>query len=271
MKINKIYKYSDITLLMEINTILYIIISVLIVSAVSLIGVITLSIKVKNLNKILLYLVSFSVGALFGDVFIHLLPEAFAETTNATLVGIYVLVGILFSFGVEKFIHWRHCHTLEGHGVKGHHHSFAYMSLVGDSVHNFIDGLIIAGAYFVSIPVGIATTIAVIMHEIPQEIGDFGILLHGGFSRGKALFFNFITGLTAVAGALLGILLSSTESLVLFLIPFAAGNLIYIAGSDLIPQLHTDSCDDRTIKKSASQTVMIILGILVMMAMILFE
>ncbi len=256
---------------MDFNIVLYIIISVLIVSAVSLIGIITLSIKAKNLNKILLYLVSFSVGALFGDVFIHLLPEAFAGTANHTLIGIYVLAGILFSFAVEKYIHWRHCHTPEGHGNHGHHHSFAYMSLVGDSVHNFIDGLIIAGSYFVSIPVGIATTIAVILHEIPQEIGDFGILLHGGFSRGKALFFNFITALTAVVGAIIGIILSNTESLMLFLIPFAAGNLIYIAGSDLIPQLHSDSCEEKTIHKSASQTLIIILGILVMMSMLLLE
>lgn len=256
---------------MDLTIIVYIISSVLIVSAVSFVGALTLFFKTKNINQILLYLVSFSVGALFGDVFIHLLPEAFIDTANHTLVGIYALVGILFSFSVEKFIHWRHCHTLEGHGGNGNHHAFAYMSLVGDSVHNFIDGLIIAGAYFVSIPVGIATTVAVIMHEIPQEIGDFGILLHGGFSKGKALFFNFITALTAVAGAILGILLSNTESLVIFLIPFAAGNLIYIAGSDLIPQLHTDSCDEKTIHKSASQTAIIILGILVMMSMLLLE
>ncbi|MGV8172289.1 MAG: ZIP family metal transporter [Candidatus Woesearchaeota archaeon] len=257
---------------MDWNTMLYIIASVILVSITSLIGILTFVIKTKNLDNILIYLVSFSVGALFGDVFIHLLPEAFNDSSSGTLVGLYVLCGILFSFAVEKFIHWRHCHTPEG---KHHHHSFAYMSLVGDSVHNFIDGLIIAGAYFVSIPVGIATTVAVVLHEIPQELGDFGILIHGGFSKGKALLFNFLTALTAIVGAIIGILMSSTESLMLFLIPFAAGNLIYIAGSDLIPQLHdSSSCEDeghRLIRNSASQVVIIILGILVMMTLLLLE
>ncbi len=255
---------------MDWNIILYVILSVILVSITAFVGIFTFMIRNKNLEKILIYLVSFSVGALFGDVFIHLLPEAFEEASNHALIGIYVLVGILFSFVVEKFIHWRHCHIPEG---KHHHHSFAYMSLVGDSVHNFIDGLIIAGAYFVSIPVGIATTIAVLLHEIPQELGDFGILMHGGFSKGKALFFNFLTALTAIAGAILGIIMSGTESLMLFLVPFAAGNLIYIAGSDLIPQLHgSSSCDDhRLLYRSASQILMIILGIMVMMGMLLLE
>jgi zinc and cadmium transporter len=259
---------------MEWNILAYIIVSVIAVSAVSLVGIFTFLFNNKKIDNILLYLVSFSVGAMFGDVFIHLLPNAFDGTSNHTLIGIYVLTGILFSFAVEKFIHWRHCHTPES---KHHHHSFAYVSLVGDSVHNFIDGLIIAGAYFVSIPVGIATTIAVILHEIPQEIGDFGILLHGGFSRGKALFFNFITALTAVIGAIIGIIMSNTESLMIFLIPFAAGNLIYIAGSDLIPQLHDDSsCDEikdrkKVLRQGALQIIMIILGILIMMSMLLLE
>jgi zinc and cadmium transporter len=268
MKINKIYKGYHITSVMEWNIIMYILVSVILVSITSLIGIFTFLLHNKKLDNILLYLVSFSVGALFGDVFIHLLPEAFEGTNNSTLIGIYVLTGILFSFAVEKFIHWRHCHTPED---RHHHHAFAYMSLVGDSVHNFIDGLIIAGAYFVSIPVGIATTIAVILHEIPQEIGDFGILIHGGFSKGKALFFNFITALTAVVGAIIGIILSSTESLMIFLIPFAAGNLIYIAGSDLIPQLHNNTCEEKTIRKSTSQIMIMILGILIMMCMLLLE
>jgi len=249
-------------------TILYILVSVLLVSIVSLIGIFTFIIRSKNLEKILLYMISFSVGALFGDVFIHLLPEAFNGTTNMTVIGIYILIGILFSFAVEKFIHWRHCHVPD---QKGHHHSFAYMSLVGDSVHNFIDGLIIAGAYIVSIPVGIATTIAVVLHEIPQEIGDFGVLLHGGFSKSRALFFNFLTALTAIVGALIGFLMSGSAELLVFIVPFAAGNLIYIAGTDLIPQLHGDSCENITFGKSVGQLLFVILGILVMMSMLLLE
>jgi zinc and cadmium transporter len=255
---------------MEWSIVAYIIASVVLVSLMSLVGILTFIIKSKNINKIIPYLVSFSVGALFGDVFIHLLPEAFESASDATLVGIYVLAGILFSFAIEKFIHWRHCHTPES---SEHHHSFAYMSLVGDSFHNFIDGLVIAGAFFVNIPVGIATTIAVLLHEIPQEFGDFAILIHGGFSKGKALLFNFLTALTSILGAVIGIILGSSEHLMMFLIPFAAGNLIYIAGSDLIPQLHSDSntCDDKVMHRSAIQIIMIMLGIAVMISLVLLE
>jgi zinc and cadmium transporter len=218
----------------------------------------------KNVEKILLYLVSFSVGALLGDAFIHLIPESFEEL-EPFLVGVYVLSGILFSFVIEKFIHWRHCHIKTS---KMHPHRFVYMNLIGDSFHNFIDGLIIAGSYFVSIPVGIATTIAVVFHEIPQEIGDFGVMIYGGFSKIKALLFNFLTALTAVIGALIGIFLSGLEPFLSFLIPFAAGNFIYIAGTDLIPELHKS---EHVGLKSFLQLIAIILGMLVMISLLLLE
>ena len=143
------------------------------------------------------------------------------------------------------------------------------MNLVGDFLHNFVDGLIIGASYLASVPVGIATTIAVVLHEIPQEIGDFGILLHGGFSKGKALFFNFITALSAVLGAALSfVLAASVENSLLFLIPFAAGNFIYIAGADLIPELHKYQF---TTKSSFLQLLTIVLGMTVMMALLLLE
>jgi zinc and cadmium transporter len=154
--------------------------------------------------------------------------------------------------------------------MEQHHHvqSFAKMNLVGDVAHNLIDGLIIGGSYLVSLPVGIATTIAVILHEIPQEIGDFGILLHGGYTRKRALFLNFITALTAVVGAIIALLASQyIPHLTQFLIPFAAGGFIYIAGSDLMPELHKET----DTKKSFAQLVMFVLGIAVMMGMLLLE
>src|SRR3989344_1270030 len=183
-----------------IQEFLYALVSVFIVSAVSLIGVITLSLNIEILKKVILYFVSFSVGALLGDVFIHLLPEIVEENGFGLNISMYILLGILVSFVMEKIIHWRHCHHPT---AKKHPHPFAVMNLIGDFVHNFIDGLIIGASYIISIPVGIATTIAVVLHEIPQEIGDFGILIHGGFSKGKALFLNFVTALSSVLGAVI--------------------------------------------------------------------
>lgn len=243
----------------------YTILSVLIVSIVSLIGILSLSIKGDKLKKTLIYTISFSAGALFGDAFIHLIPEAVEETGFGLKTSLYILSGIIFSFIAEKFIHWRHCHMPHS---KEHIHPFAIMNLLGDGVHNFIDGLIIGASYLVSIPTGIATTIAVILHEIPQEIGDFGVLLQGGFSKSKALAFNFLTATTAVLGAIISLMLSSyIEGLTTFLIPFAAGNFIYIAGSDLIPELHKEVKFER----SLIQLITFLLGIAIMVSLILIE
>lgn len=247
------------------NVWIYSLASVLIVSLISFVGLLTLTIKADKLKKILLYMVSFSAGALFGDAFIHLLPEAVEEIGFGLNISIYVLLGIGFFFIIEKFIHWRHCHIPSS---EEHVHPFAMMNLFGDGVHNFIDGLIIAASYLVSIPVGIATTLAVILHEIPSEIGDFGVLLHGGFSKGKALFYNFVTALAAVLGAIVSLSISSyVENITVFLIPFAAGGFIYIAGSDLIPELHKEV----KVKKSLLQFIAIVLGVSVMLLLLLLE
>ena len=249
-----------------IQEFLYALVSVFIVSAVSLIGVITLSLNIEILKKVILYFVSFSVGALLGDVFIHLLPEIVEENGFGLNISMYILLGILVSFVMEKIIHWRHCHHPT---TKKHPHPFAVMNLIGDFVHNFIDGLIIGASYLISIPVGIATTIAVVLHEIPQEIGDFGILIHGGFSKGKALFLNFVTALSSVLGAVISFLLASrVEGSLVFLIPFAVGNFLYIAGSDLIPELNKS---EFSTGKAAMQLFTIILGILVMASLLLLE
>jgi len=253
---------------------LYSIASVVVVSLISLIGLASISIKEERLRKILIYLVSFSAGALLADAFIHLLPEAVEENGFTLQVSLFVLLGIGFSFVIEKIIHWHHCHhTHSANCLEEHHHHvqaapFAKMNLIGDTVHNFIDGLIIGGSYLVSIPLGLATTLAVILHEIPQEIGDFGILLHGGYTRKRALFLNFITALTAILGAAVIIFLNNfTHNLTSFLIPFAAGGFIYIAGSDLVPELHKET----NAKKSAIQLLVAIFGVLVMMSLLLLE
>ena len=245
----------------------YTLISVFLVSIISFIGVVTLSINLNKLKKFLIYFISFAAGALLGDSFLHLLPGVVEKNGFTLNVSILVLVGILIFFFLEKIIHWRHHHVPLD--AKNHIHPFAYTNLVGDSLHNFIDGLIIAASYVVSIPVGLATTLAVILHEIPQEIGDFSILVHAGFSKGKALFVNFLTALTAILGAIVGLWLSGkVEETALILVPIAAGVFIYVGGSDLIPELHRFS---NKFWGNVLQLVMFLLGILVMSLLLLLE
>jgi zinc and cadmium transporter len=244
---------------MALNYIGYSFLSVLVVSLISLIGIITLAIKQNTLKKYLLLLVSFSAGALFGGAFIHLIPEAFHEYGHNISISISLIAGILSFFIMEKFIHWRHCHIPTS---KQHPHPLGMMNLIGDAFHNFIDGLLIAGSFIASIPLGISTTLAVILHELPQEIGDFGVLIYAGYTRKKALLFNFITALTSFLGVALALLLNNwIPNLTQFLLPFTAGGFIYIAGSDLIPELKKSN----TLGKSLLQLIAISLGILIML------
>lgn len=248
-----------------LNIWLYTIISVFIISLVSLIGVFTLSLDQKKLYKYLIYFVSLSAGTLMGDTFIHLIPEAFEETKNFLLISSSILFGIVVFFILEKIVHWRHCHE---EPCEAHPHPFSYVILFGDTLHNFIDGLIIAASYLASFPLGIATTIAVVLHEIPQEIGDFGSLLYGGFSRKKAILFNFISAFFAVLGALVVLFLGvNSESFTKFLIPFAAGGFIYIAGTDLIPELHKHN----ETRHGIIQILTFIMGIAIMFGLLLIE
>ncbi len=247
---------------------LYSILSVVIVSLISIIGVFTLALNPKTLNKIIIYLVSFAAGALFGGAFVHLIPEAFEKTSSLT-VSIGVLSGIVVFFIMEKFIHWRHCHMPTN---KKHKHPVGFLNLFGDGIHNFVDGVIIAAAYLAGIPLGFIATIAVILHEIPQEIGDFGILLHAGFSKKKALMFNFISALLAVAGAVVALIIGArAEQIALFFLPFAAGGFIYIAGADLIPEIHKDVCAKGFTTRAFWQFITFLLGIVIMFSLILIE
>ena len=241
-------------------------ISVIAISMISLIGVLTLWLTDKKLKKAFIYLVSFSAGGLLGDAFIHLIPEAVGDAGLELSASILIILGILSSFIVERFLQWRHCHIPTSNE---HPHSFAYMNLFGDAVHNLIDGIIVGGSYLASIPLGISTTIAVTFHEIPQELGDFSVLVYGGFNKRKALFFNFLTALTAIFGAIISFIIGSAiEGFVPLVIPFAAGNFIYIAGSDLIPELRKDEPNPR---KAALQVASISLGIITMLFLLLID
>lgn len=241
----------------------YTLASVLVISLISFVGVLTLAIKKERLMKSLLYLVSFAAGALLGDVFLHIIPEMAEQGLGATQ-GAYILFGIFIFFGLERLVWWHHSHSEHSEEI----HSAVYLTQIGDTLHNFIDGVIIATAYLVSIPVGIATTFAVIFHEIPQEIGNFAVLIHGGWSAKKALLFNFFSALSAVVGALMVLLfVKQGNGSPDWLIALAASSFIYIALSDLVPEIHKEKNN----KKSLLFLVWFGLGICVMGLLLFLE
>ncbi len=242
--------------------------SVFIVSIISLVGVFMLSWKKERLQKMLLYLVSFAVGGLFGDAVIHLIPEAFEQLGINLMTSLLVLSGVLLFFVLEKFLHWQHCHIPTS---KEHTHPVVTINFVGDAVHNLVDGIIIGASFLTSMHLGITTTLAVILHEIPQEIGDFGILVFKGLSVRKALIYNFLSALTAVAGALISLLIGPhIQGYTAVLLPITAGGFLYIAGSDLIPELHHHS-DHFNVSSTILQFICIVLGIAVMAGLTLLE
>ena len=233
---------------------LIILFATFIVSLISLIGVFFIGMKQDTLTKAIKYLVSFAVGGLLGGAFFHLLPESM-ESGNPSMF-VYVLSGIMIFFLIEKFLHWRHCHKGQCDA-----HTFTYLNLIGDGIHNFIDGMIIAASFVTDMRLGVITTLAVAAHEIPQEIGDFAILVYGGFSKSKALLFNFLSALTAMAGAVIAYFsFNQIVWLKEFLIPFTAGGFLYIALVDLIPELHKEAGKDNI----ALQFITMIGGLLLM-------
>lgn len=206
--------------------------STLLVSLISLIGILFLIIHKRLLDRILLGLVAFGAGGLMGGAFFHLMPEALEEM-DALVASVILIAGFSLFYLIETLI-WDHCHSSECPI-----HPFSYLNILGDGLHNLIDGIVIAAAYLASIPLGIVATVAVATHEIPQEFGDFGILVYGGFTPYKALALNFLTAITAIGGALITyFLLIDLPEFIPFILPFAAGNFLYIASSDLIPELH---------------------------------
>jgi len=245
------------------SPLIYSILASLVVSLISLIGLSLVFIKTKNLSKITLILVSFAIGSLLGDAFIHLIPESFEFFPSQSTSSLMILLGILIFFILEKILRWHHCHEVNCHQEEKH---VITLNLVGDSVHNFIDGALIAASFQISTFVGLTTTLAVILHEIPQEIGDFGIMIHHGVSVKKTVFYNFITSLTSLLGVLLISILNYDFSF--YLIPVTAGGFIYLAATDLIPELHRH---DAKIGQSIVQLIFIILGIALMSLLLFLE
>lgn len=210
--------------------------SILVVSLLSLIGILMLSFKEDLFRRYIPLFISIAVGALLGDAFIHLIPEAFVDVEDTDRVGLLIIAGIFSFFALEKMLHWHHHgEDLEENGI----HPVGRLVLVSDGVHNFLDGIIIAASFAVSPPLGLATTLAVMLHEIPQEVGDFAVLLHAGYTKRRALGLNFLSAIFALLGAVVFFAIGEfATSLTILFVPLTAGGFIYIAVADLIPELH---------------------------------
>lgn len=237
------------------------------ISSIAFVGALTLFLREKLLDKILLVLVAFSAGALIGGAFFHLIPEVIIEVgvneVSLLNVFLYLLLGFCVFFILEQIISWHHHHATTHPQIM----PFSYMILVGDGIHNFIDGLVMGASFLVSFPIGIVTALAIASHEIPQEIGDFGVLVYGGFERFKALILNYASAITVIFGGITSYLLSAwIGEAIVFLLPFASGNFIYIASSDLIPEIKYKE----SLKKTLVRFLVFLTGMGLMLAIKLF-
>jgi zinc and cadmium transporter len=242
----------------DITTLLWILGSGVLMASIALIGAVTLVLKEKTFRLIILPLVAFSAGSLMGGAFLHMLPAAVEELGTELSVYVWLLAGFSVFFILEQFLHWHHCHR-ESAACKS---PATYLILLADTVHNFIGGLAVASAFLVDIRLGVATWLAAAAHEVPQELGDFAVLIHGGWEKKRALAYNFLSALTFPLGGLVAFL-ASRHLDVRFLLPFAAGNFIYIGASDLVPEVNRHHSLKVNLAHFASFTA----GILLLLAM----
>jgi zinc and cadmium transporter len=200
-------------------------------SALALVGSVTLLLPEATLRKILMPLVALASGTLLGGAFFHMIPAAVDKLGNHLSIYVWIIVGFSLFFVLEQFLKWHHCHR-----VPCKHEPLTILILIADAIHNFIGGLAVASAFLIDTRIGITTWLAAAAHEVPQELGDFGILIHGGWKKDKALLYNFLSAVTFFIGGLVAYFASITFD-TSFLLPFAAGNFIYIAAADLIPEV----------------------------------
>jgi len=214
------------------TTFLWILLGGILMSVIALVGSVTLVLRESTLEKILLPLVAFAAGFLIGGALFHMIPASLIAMPAMTTFG-WVAVGFVIFFGLEQFLHWHHCHRASAECRK----PLTYLILIGDGLHNFLGGLSIAGVFLVDIQLGIAAWLAAAAHEVPQELGDFGVLIHGGWKKRTALLFNLLSGLTFLVGGMVAYV-ASLQFDVRWLVPLAAGNFLYIGASDLVPEVN---------------------------------
>lgn len=206
--------------------------SSLLMSAIALVGGVTVFLRDETLQRIILPLVAFAAGSLIGGAFFHMIPAGIAQMGNSTVLYVWVLAGFTAFFALEQLLNWRHCQR----ATASQKRPLTYLILIGDGLHNFIGGLAVAGIFIIDIRLGIMAWLAAAAHEIPQELGDFAVLVHGGWEKRTALIYNALSALMFLLGGLLVYFLSFSIDTT-FLIPFAAGNFIYIGASDLVPEV----------------------------------
>jgi len=215
------------------STLGWIVAAGLLMSALSLVGAATLLLSQRTLDALVRPLVAFAAGSLLGGALLHMIPEAAERAGKGVPVYLWALAGFTAFLALEQFLHWHHCHR----ATADCRQPLTYLILIGDGLHNFLGGLAVGAAFVADVRVGITTWLAAAAHEVPQELGDFGVLLHGGWSRAQALLFNFLSALTFLAGGLLAYAAAPRFDTT-FLLAFAAGNFIYIGASDLVPEVN---------------------------------
>jgi zinc and cadmium transporter len=202
-------------------------------SAIALVGSATLLLRPATLDRVVTPLVAFAAGSLLGGAFFHMLPAAVQISTDLPRVFLWTMLGFTMFFALEQFLHWHHCHRANADCRK----PLTFLILLGDGLHNFLGGLGVASVFLVDPRLGVTAWLAAAAHEIPQELGDFGVLIHGGWTRGQALLLNVLSGSTFLAGSLATYWASNAVD-TSFLVPFAAGNFLYIGASDLVPEVN---------------------------------
>jgi len=227
-----------------------------IISILSLSGSVFLFLRTRILDKLAIFLVAFAAGALMGTAFLHLLPEA-TEMVKGEGNFLFILIGFTIFFFLENILHWHHSHR----NVGSTHAQLGVLSLFGDTIHNFLDGLIIAAAFFIDIRLGIVIATATALHEIPQEVAEYGVLIYAGFSRARALLFNFFSASAVIVGGVVGYLLQNViNQWITIIIFFAVGTFLYLAASDFVPEIKKE----QGLKKSLTLLSVFAAGIILM-------